>query len=299
MQLKSVDVVKNIQPQQFKQNYYSKNIPVVIKDLALQWPAYQKWTWDYFKDVVGPQKVGIYNNIKSDAFTPVNTADDYTTFTEYIDRIKSGPAPWRISLFNIFEHAPQLTNDFTWPEHLLTGFVKRYPMLFTGGAGSITHMHFDIDLSHIIHTQFLGRKRVLLFPFAEQHNLYRKPFEVLSMADFSHYHDQVQSKLDYQKFPALKKAKGYEVILEPGDTLFMPAGYWHHMEYIDSGVAMSLRALQSSITGKLNGVWNLFGMRSIDTMMKKTAPQWWHNYKLNKIYQSMEHIQSVETFNKI
>jgi hypothetical protein len=40
-------------------------------------------------------------------------------------------------------------------------------MLFVGGRGSITHMHFDIDLSHIFHTQFGGKKRVLLFPFEE------------------------------------------------------------------------------------------------------------------------------------
>ncbi|MFX5522434.1 cupin-like domain-containing protein, partial [Acinetobacter baumannii] len=78
-------------------------------------------------------------------------------------------------------------------------------------------------------------------------------------------------KPDYNAFPALKKANGYEVILEPGDTLFMPAGYWHHMEYIDSGFAMSLRALQSSVSGKLHGVWNLFGMRTIDTILKKTV----------------------------
>ena len=49
-------------------------------------------------------------------------------------------------------------------------------MLFTGGATSITHMHFDIDLSHILHTQFAGRKRVLMFPYKEQYKLYRKPF---------------------------------------------------------------------------------------------------------------------------
>ncbi len=51
----------------------------------------------------------------------------------------------------------------------------------------------------------------------------------------------------------------------------MPAGYWHHMEYLDSGFAMSLRAMQSSVKGKLNGVWNLFGMRNIDTIMKKNG----------------------------
>lgn len=157
-------------------------------------------------------------------------------------------------------------------------------MLFTGGQTSITHMHFDIDVSHILHTQFAGRKRVLLFPQEEQHKLYRKPFEVLSLADFSNYYDPEKSKIDYEQFPALKKAKGFDLTLEHGDTLFMPAGYWHHMEYLDSGFAMSLRALQPSVTGKLTGVWNLFGMRSIDTIMKKTLPQPWYNWKKKKIF---------------
>jgi hypothetical protein len=168
----------------------------------------------------------------------------------------------------------------------MKGFVKKYPMLFVGGAGSITHMHFDIDMSHILHSQFAGRKRVLLFPFEEQKKLYRKPWEVLSLVDFSHYADPEKSKVDYKNFPALRQARGYEIILEPGDTLFMPAGYWHHMEYIDSGFAMSLRAMQPSIAGKLRGVWNLFGMRGIDTLMKKTVPQWWFNYKKVKIFEA-------------
>jgi len=282
MLLENVDTFETITPEEFKSNYYVPQKPVVITGLAKKWSAYTKWTWDYFKQIVGNQQVALYNNVKSDAYTPINTADDYKTFGEYIDMIQQGPAGWRIFLFNIFDHAPQLINDFTWPEDLMKGFVKKYPMLFTGGQTSITHMHFDIDMSHILHTQFAGRKRVLLFKYEEQHKLYRKPFEVLSLADFSNY-NQRPGKPDYDKFPALKYAKGYEVILNHGDTLFMPAGYWHHMEYLDSGFALSLRALQSSLSGKLKGAWNLFGMRSIDTVMKKTAPQLWYNYKVKKI----------------
>lgn len=285
MQLQPVPVVDDISPLDFKQQYYFPQKPLVIKNLAKSWPAYEKWNWAYFKERVGKQEVALYNNVKSDAYTPINTADDYKTFGEYIDMISKGPAGWRIFLFNIFDHAPELTKDFTWPEHLMKGFVKKYPMLFTGGQTSITHMHFDIDVSHILHTQFAGRKRVLLFPHEEQHKLYRKPFEVLTLADFSNYYDEQNSKLDYQKFPALTKAKGYEVILNHGDTLFMPAGYWHHMEYLDSGFAMSLRALQPSLTGKLTGVWNLFGMRSIDTLMKKTAPKPWYDWKRKRVFE--------------
>lgn len=264
------------------QEYYLPMKPLVITDLAKQWPAYNKWNWDYFKNIVGNTEVGVYNNIKSDAYTPINTADDYMKFGDYLDMVKKGPVGLRIFLFNIFQHAPQIVSDFSWPENLMRGFVKRYPMLFVGGAGSVTHMHFDIDLSHILHTQFVGRKRVLLFPYEEQHKLYRKPYEVLSFANFENYYDSANTKLDLTQFPAVEKANGFEVILEHGETLFMPAGYWHHMEYIDSGFAMSLRALQSSMGGKLKGVWNLFGMRNIDTLMKKTFPEWWYNSKKEK-----------------
>ncbi len=120
-----------------------------------------------------------------------------------------GPLEWRIFLFNLFEHAPQMTADFDWPTDLMKTFVKRYPMLFVGGKGSITHMHFDIDLSHILHTQFIGRKRVLLFPFTEQHKLYRKPWEVLSLVNFDKYFDSEINKIDILKCPAVELSKGY------------------------------------------------------------------------------------------
>jgi hypothetical protein len=281
MQLQTVEKIESITPEIFRENYYNIKKPLVITGLARHWDAYDKWNWNYFIDIVGEVKVGVYNNIKSDAYTPINTADDYMKFGDYLRQVKGGPLALRIFLFNIFQHAPTLVNDFVWPDQLMKGFVKKYPMLFVGGEGAITHMHFDIDMSHILHTQFIGKKRVLLFPHEEQFKLYRKPWEVLSMADYTHYFDN----FDYENFPAARLAKGYEVILEHGDTLFMPAGYWHHMEYIESGFAMSLRAMQSNLGGKLDGAWKLFGMRGIDTLMKKTIPKWWHNRKKEKIYE--------------
>lgn len=290
MFLQPVDVVDQIEPARFHADYYDAKRPIVIRNLSSAWPAVNKWNWDYFKEVVGKIEVGVYNNTKSDAYTPINKADGYMLFGEYLDMVKMGPVELRIFLFNLFTHAPQLVQDFSWPDDYIKGFVKRFPMLFVGGAGSVTHMHFDIDMSHILHTQFVGRKRVLLFPFEEQHKLYRKPWEVLSLVNFEKYYDPAASKLKIEDFPALRKARGFEIILNHGDTLFMPAGYWHHMEYIDSGFAMSLRALQTSIGGKLKGAWNLIGMRNIDTLLKKTAPQWWYNYKREKIFEAANEI---------
>ena len=290
MQLRSIDRVEDISPEVFKRNYYEPLRPVVIGGLAKKWPAYTKWDWDFIKSIVGDQEVGIYNNVKSDAYTPVNTADDYMKFSSYIDMISSRPSEWRIFLFNLFEHAPLILQDFSWPSEYCKSFVKKYPMLFIGGQGSVTHLHFDIDLSHIFHTQFIGKKRILLFPYSEQYKLYRKPFEVLSMVNFEKYYDPLQNKIDYNRFPALRFANGYDTILHHGDTLFMPGGYFHHMEYLESGFAISLRALQPGIGAKIKGAWNLFGMRHLDTILKKTAPVWWNNYKQEKTFEEAERV---------
>lgn len=280
MDLQPVDTVETITPEEFKKKYYDTGKPLIIKGLAKNWPAYKKWNWDYFIEKVGDKEVGVYNNIKSDSYTPINTADAYMKFGDYLRKVKAGPLDLRIFLFNIFQHAPDIVKDFSWPDELMSGFVKKYPMLFVGGEGSVTHMHFDIDMSHILHTQFAGKKRVLLFPHEEQYRLYRKPWEVLSIANYAGY----SQNFDYENFPAVKNARGYEVILEHGDTLYMPAGFWHHMEYIESGFAMSLRAMQNNLGGKLDGLWKLFGMRGIDTLMKKTVPKWWYERKRIRVY---------------
>ena len=280
MHLQAIDKVTSILPEDFKLQYYNKKKPLIISGLAKPWPGFKKWNWDYFIDVLGDVEVGVYDNVKSDAYTPINTADAYMKFGDYLQKVKNGPLSLRIFLFNIFQHAPGLVKDFTWPEELMGGFVKKYPMLFVGGAGSITHLHFDIDMSHILHTQFIGKKRVLLFPHEEQYKLYRIPWEVLSMANYANYNEN----FDYKRFPAVGLANGYEVVMEHGDTLFMPAGFWHHMEYIESGFAMSLRAMQSDLAGKLDGAWKLFGMRNIDTLMKSTAPKWWYDLKKQQVF---------------
>src|SRR4051812_44532635 len=92
MQLQAIPQFEKIDPRVFREEFYKPQKPVVIRNLAKDWPAYKQWNWNYFKERVGNIKVGLYNNIKSDAYTPINTADDYKTFGEYIDMISNGPA---------------------------------------------------------------------------------------------------------------------------------------------------------------------------------------------------------------
>ena len=275
MHLTPIDRVESISPEDFRKNYLLPKKPVIITSLAKSWPAYTKWTWEYFKSLVGNVEVGVYNNIRAGAKVPVNGADDTMAFGDYLDLIQKGPAELRIFLFNIFKYAPQITQDFSFPEQYTKAFLKKYPMLFVGGAGSIAHMHYDIDLSHIFHTQFIGRKRVLLMPNDQSPFIYRMPLTVESAASFVDW----DKGLDEEKFPALKQARGYETILDHGETMFMPSGYWHHMQYMDSGFAMSLRALPEGIGQKLNGFYHILPMRTLNNMLIKFAPDWWYHRK--------------------
>ncbi|HEY1200285.1 MAG TPA: cupin-like domain-containing protein [Niastella sp.] len=286
MHITTIDRVEKITPQAFRKQYYEPRKPVVITSLSAEWPAREKWTWEYFKSIVGQQTVGVYNNERASAGTPVNGADDYIRFGDYLDMIQQGPVTLRIFLFNIFQNAPEITKDFIWPEHLVKGLLKKYPMLFVGGAGSVAHMHYDIDLSHIFHTQFLGRKRVLLLENKQSPYIYRMPFTVESAASFVNWHQA----LDTQQFPALEHANGYTAILQHGDTLFMPGGYWHHMEYMDSGFAMSLRALDQSLAGKLNGLYHIVGLRGMNNLLIKLAPQWWYHYKRRAAHRTADRL---------
>jgi hypothetical protein len=290
MQLTSIDRVTSISEKDFKENYLKPQKPLIITDLSHQWPAYNKWTWDYFKELVGNVKVGVYNNVRAGEHVPVNGADDYMAFGEYLDLIQKGPVELRIFLFNIFNYAPHIVKDFTFPDHLTKHFLKRYPMLFVGGAGSIAHMHYDIDLSHIFHTQYIGRKRVLLIENNQSPLIYRMPATVESAASFVDWHEH----LDTEHFPALKYVKAYNTILNHGDTLFMPSGYWHHMQYMDSGFAMSLRALPAGIGPKLNGLYHILGLRGFNNTIIKLAPKWWYHYK-----RRMAHRNAAEAMRKL
>lgn len=124
MIIQQIDRVDEIAPEEFKKNYYEPRKPVIISaaGLSKKWPAYNKWTWDYFKSIVGDTTVGVYNNERAGENTLVNGADDYITFGEYLDMIQRGPVALRIFLFNIFQHAPQLVEDFAWPDELAKGF---------------------------------------------------------------------------------------------------------------------------------------------------------------------------------
>lgn len=274
MNLKDVDRVDTISPDDFRENYFKPRKPLIINNLTQNWPARHKWSPGYFKQLAGNITVPVYDNSIPTAASAVNAPDKTMTFGEYLDIITNGPSDLRIFLFNIFQHVPELCKDFDYPSELTSGFLKKYPMMFFGGCGSKVYLHFDIDLSHVFITQFTGRKKVILFDQKFNSQLYKLPFMVQSYID--------PENPDYTTYPALKHVEGYQCEIAHGETLYMPSGMWHYMYYQEGGYALSLRSIENPVATQVRGAYNLFVMRKIDDFMKRYATKWWYNYKHQK-----------------
>ncbi len=255
--------------EEFYRDYYVPQKPVVLRGLWKQYPAYSKWTMDYFKKSMGSIEVGLFGNRKEDIAKTLQVPNAVMRFDDYLNLIEREPTDLRLFLFPVFKHKPELLKDFGYP-NIVKGYLK-VPFMFFGPAKSVVRMHQDIDMSNVFLTQFHGQKRVVLFPPDQSDLLYRLPFNVHSIVDIDHP--------DYEEFPGLNYAKGMSTVLEHGDTIFMPSGYWHHIEYLTGGFGLAIRTIANKIPKLTRGVWGLSVLRITDNIARKINEDKWFAYK--------------------
>jgi hypothetical protein len=270
LELSAVDKVSLINQKEFSDLYFKPLHPLVIKDLAKSWPASKKWTPDFFKNQHGNKLVKVYDDSFVVAGKHYMGKLKTIPLSEYISTIMSTSKNLRMFLYNIKSEIPELVDDIIFPT-LIDSLSRNFIFMFFGCKGSVTQMHFDIDMSHVFHTAMYGKKTVYLFPYEQGKNLHRHPFTCRSYVDVEHP--------DFERFPGLKYLKGFQVTLEPGETLYIPCGYWHHIVYNESGYSVSLRCNNQTWQGKLLGYYNLLIMSPIDRLMNIVSPQRWFAWK--------------------
>ena len=270
MELAPLPRVSGLTRDTFARDYLDPLQPVVITDLTASWPAREKWTIEHFKQNYGDLRVPVYSANYSKPGKGYMEPQTYMPFGDYLELIdRPEPCDLRLFLFNIFKYRPELRNDYQVPD-IMDGFFNDFPFMFFGGQGSKVALHYDIDLSHVFLNQIHGRKRVVLFAPSESQLIYQLPFTVASYINI----DQP----DYSRYPAQQLAKGYETILEPGETLFIPTQYWHYIEYTDGGYSISLRSDESLIR-RVKGALNIARHYTIDRGMNKMLGSKWLDIK--------------------
>uniref|UniRef100_A0A1A8GXL8 Hypoxia-inducible factor 1-alpha inhibitor n=1 Tax=Nothobranchius korthausae TaxID=1143690 RepID=A0A1A8GXL8_9TELE len=102
-------------------------------------------------------------------------------------------------------------------------------LLLVGMEGNVTPAHYDEQQNFF--AQIKGHKRCILFHPDQFECLY--PYPV-------HHPCDRQSQIDfdnpnYEKFPNFKNVVGYEAVVGPGDVLYIPMYWWHHIESLLNG----------------------------------------------------------------
>lgn len=289
LHLTEIERVKTISKQDFYNNYAKKQKPLVIEQLTSDWPAYEKWKFAYMKNMAGDKTVPLYDDRPVSHKDGFNQAHAKMKMADYIDLLESKPTNYRIFLYNLMKQVPKLREDFKWPDIGLK-LVKQLPMLFFGGENSRVFMHYDIDYSNILHFHFQGTKQCVLFAPSETPYLYKVPHALISREDIDF------DNPDFDKWPALEKARGLICNLKHGEMLYMPEGYWHYMKYLTPGFSMSLRAFPRKMSNIGRAVYNIMIMRHFDNFMRKYKGQAWIDYKNEKAIQNTH--KNLELFER-
>jgi len=244
--------------------------PLVLDDLAADWPALRQWSFERLVERYGQRQVRVYDASFGAPGRGYMGSIDSMSFADFLHQIRSEGRDLRMFLYNLSRQIPELLDDVPLPEVGLR-FSRRFVFSFFGCRGSTTPLHYDIDMGDVLHTVIHGRRRIRLFAPRQSARLYRHPFTVRSYVDLE--------APDFQRFPALRRAQGYEVELQAGQTLYMPAGWWHEFHYLEAGMGVSLRAASPRWRERLAGVRNLLVASPLDRLANRCAPQRWYRWK--------------------
>jgi hypothetical protein len=96
--------------------------------------------------------------------------------------------------------------------------------------GNAIQVHTHCDFSNNIACVLAGRRRFTLFPPEQLPNLYPAPMDI-TLAGVPVSMVPLQNP-DFERYPRFRRAlaAAQTVELEAGDALFIPYGWWHHVE---------------------------------------------------------------------
>jgi hypothetical protein len=253
-----IERVECMPPEIFQQRYLSgSGTPVVVTDALKTWPARAKWNFDFFKSRYGSERV-------VPSIWPGNKYLKVIQFGDYIDSLddpyRPTPGFWidlatklpceapsqppgtplYLTGWKGFNVHPELLEDVQLSPKFVDDWIPLLPAPFRkvleettkylsggfliGPAGSIATLHFDILHTHAYLAQIAGRKKCVLFSPEDSEYLYGGKVD--------------PTRPDFERFPLLRRATRYECILEPGELLFMPSDWWHHVEALEKSITV-------------------------------------------------------------
>ncbi|MFV5550865.1 cupin-like domain-containing protein [Acinetobacter oleivorans] len=222
----------------FIKDYYSQHRPVILKEGIGHWPALHKWSPQYFASKFGHHSVEVQMNRNLDEQFERHSPSlkQKMKMSEFVSKVMSVDAS-----NDFYMTANNATNSHQMLQELfldIGDFAEGYcdsalkderSFLWFGPKGTFTPLHHDLTNNMLV--QIYGRKKVTLIPALQVPHLYNDHwvFSELSNAN----------KIDFEKYPLARSITPVECILNAGEALFIPIGWWHSVESLDVSISIS------------------------------------------------------------
>ena len=221
---------------EFFEKYYLGNRPVIISDFAKNWPALQLWTPQFFKEKYGHIQVQAQmGRDKNNRYEEEKlNHKQFLSMGNFVDQVETlgRSNDIYITANNDALRDTQLhglLDDIgVLPDYMDPSRLALDTSLWFGPAGTVTPLHHDPV--NLFHAQIVGRKRWRFIHTMQAPLLYNF-YTFFSPVDID--------APDYERFPLFKKARILDVIVEPGEAVFLPLAWWHHVVSLDTCISLS------------------------------------------------------------
>ncbi len=231
--------------QEFTEEYVLAGRPVIVKDAMQGWTA-NAWTPKMFAERFGDRKVIVGLGKEWRKLTMSGMAK--VMIQSPVPARRLGPSPHTLYLRNchIGKVFPELLSEFEIAPIFGINWLTQWPLkdsfpfsskelteLFLGPPGAMGPViHQDAYLTHAWISQIYGTKIIWMVP-PDAEGMYPHPTNLghSMLNDFEHP--------DRERFPDFDKTKVLSTVLSPGETIFVPAGWWHTAECVTSSISLS------------------------------------------------------------
>jgi hypothetical protein len=208
--------------------------PVLIDGLLEEWPNRATFTLDGLRTRFGDRRLPIMRTDAGRLRTDVEAGVSFATMRldEYLERIARGEAMESYLATPMDAWLPELKADMPPPSYCRDA-PWHNARLWISRPGTATPLHRDV--AHNIFVQLAGRKRFLLDPPAAAHWLYSHDFR----SALPNYSQVDAEKPDYDRFPLSHAVRPLAVELGPGDAIYLPSRWWHHVRTLDVSLSVA------------------------------------------------------------
>jgi hypothetical protein len=231
-----VDRRKGLSRRVFLEEYYATNTPVVLEDLCEDWPARTLWSPEYLAEKLGDAEVEVMTGRHTGSGNEINLDQHRTlmAFDEYVAQVLA--TEWSNELYLVANNkllseklAAPLWKEFSLDRrYLKADRNKSATFLWFGPGGTVTSLHHDV--LNILFHQVRGWKHFILV----------SPMETPLVSNrIGVYSDVDPLAPDLEQFPKYARAHPLQVTVGPGDALFVPVGWWHHVTALETSISVS------------------------------------------------------------